>query len=302
MRLRMFTTALCAAVLTTSMASAAEEKASLTFALVQTQEMSVLSDQWDEALTYVSEQVGADISFFATTSYSSVIESMLSDFVDFAKLGPNAYILATKHSGGKIVPIVATARGATMFYDQPCACYFGTLITKRGSGLDTIESLKGKTVALVDPASTSGNALPRALFPEAAGVEDIEDFFGEVFYSGSHSASALAVYSGRADAAFVSETTLERVIEEGKMANDDLNYLWRSPKIASDVIVVNTATVSPEKLQSLRNAFVNMIETEAGKSVLEQTGYAAFVPAEDSDYDPIRKILAYKEKTGETKN
>lgn len=274
----------------------AADKKSITFAVIQTQEMSVLGTQWGETLKYIGKQIGADINFYATTSYASVVESMLSGFVDIGKLGPNIYIVANEKSKGQLVPLVATARGPTLFYDQPCACYFGTLITRKGSGFETMGSLKGKTVALVDPASTSGNALPRALFPEAVGVTSLEDFFGKIFYSGSHSASALAVHSGKADAAFVSETTLERVIEQGKMAKDDLNYLWRSPKIMSDVITVNKKSLSDEMIGKLRDAFHGMSMTEEGRKVLKQTGYAAFLIAEDSDFDSLRAILAYEER------
>ena len=288
--------AMAAAISTVPGTAAAAEKKSLTFAIVQTEEMSVLGARWDKTLKYVGKKIGADINFYATTSYASVVEAMLSGFVDIGKLGPKIYLVAKEKSKGQIEPVVATARPPTIFYDQPCACYFGALVTKKGSGLKTIESIKGKVLALVDPGSTSGNALPRALFPEKIGGQDLDAYFGRIFYSGSHSASALAIHNNKADAAFISESTLERVINQGKMKKADLNYLWRSPKIPIDVVTVNKKTLSPEMVKKIGDAFAGMTESDEGRAILKEARYAAFTRAADSDFDALRKILAVKKR------
>lgn len=281
-------------------ATAAENK-SLTYSGIPSEEMSQRGARWDSTLKYISKQVGVPIDFQATTSFAAVVEGMLSGFVHIGKLGPNIYIVAQKKSNGSIVPIVASARGATLFNPEPCACYHATLITKKGSALDTLASLKGKTVALVDPGSTAGNALPRALFPQAIGGLNLQDYFGRVFYSGSHAASALAVHAGKADAAFVSESTLERLITRRNIAKDDFNYLWRSPKIPIDVIAVNTKFVSPEMVKKLQAAFHGMKDTEEGRKLLKEIDYAEFSLASDADFDGLRKILAYEERAKQSK-
>jgi phosphonate transport system substrate-binding protein len=275
----------------------AQEKKPLTFAIIQSEEMSQLGARWDSTLKYVAKQVGTDVNFYATNSYAAVVEGMLSGFVHIGKLGANIYIVAEKKSGGTIVPIVAAARPANMFSPEPCACYHATLITKKGSGLNTLASLKGKTVALVEPASTSGSTLPRVLFPKEINGVKLEDYFGRVFYSGSHSASALAVHSGKADAAFVSESTLERVLTQRNIAKDELVYLWRSPRIPIDVVTVNTKYVSPEMVKKLQAAFNGMKDTEEGRKILKDTKYAEFSIAKDSDFEDLRRILAFEEET-----
>jgi phosphonate transport system substrate-binding protein len=288
--------AMAAAVWVSPPATAAEKKKTLTFAIVQTEEMSTLGARWDKTLKYVGKKIGADINFYATTSYASVVEAMLSGFVDIGKLGPKIYIVAKDKSKGQVVPVVATARPPTIFYDKPCACYFGTLVTKKGSGLKTIASIKGKVLALVDPGSTSGNALPRALFPDQIGGKDLGKYFGRIFYSGSHSASALAIHNAKADAAFISESTLERVFNQGKMKKSDLNFLWRSPKIPIDVVTVNKKTLSPEMIKKIGDAFANMTKSDEGRALLKEARYAAFTRATDADFDALRKILAVKKR------
>jgi phosphonate transport system substrate-binding protein len=284
------------AVIAIQQPAQAAEKKSVTFAIIQTEEMSVLGQRWEKTLKYVSKKIGADINFYTTTSYASVVEAMLSGFVDIGKLGPKIYLVANEKSKGQIVPVVATGRPPTIFYPKPCACYFGTLATKKGSGLTSIESLKGKVLALVDPGSTSGNALPRALFPGLIGGKTLEQYFGRIFYSGSHSASVRAVATGKADAGFISESTFARVIGKGEVKKEDFNYLWRSPEVPIDVVTVNKNTLSPEMVNNIRDAFHGMTETDEGRALLKETGYASYTLSDDKTFDTLRKILDAKKK------
>jgi len=276
-------------------ALAAEGKAKLTFAIIQTEDMSVLAERWEPMLKYLSEKADVEISFYATTSYSAVIEAMLGGFVQIAQLGPKAYLIANEKSKGKIQPLVAAARIPTAFDPTPCACYYGTLITKKGSGLDTIPALKGKVLALVDPGSTSGNAMPRGLFTvEKLDNNPLESHFGRIFYSGHHVASVMAVKKGKADAAFVSESMLARAMDRGKAKKEEFNYLWRSPKIAIDSVSIDTSKIPPELAEKIRKVYLGMDKDPEGQKILAAGKYSRFVFSEDATYDAVRKILAAK--------
>ena len=284
-------------------ATAAEEKIQFTFAVIQTEDMSVLASRWGEILKYLDDKANIEVSFYATTSYSAVIEAMLSGFVQIAQLGPKAYLIANEKSKGTIQPIVAAARIPTAFDPTPCACYYGTLITKKGSGLTSIDSLEGKVLALVDPGSTSGNALPRALFTtERLGGTSLDDHFGRIFYSGHHVASVLAVDKGKADAAFVSESMIARAMDRDKVKKEDFNYLWRSPKIAIDSICVDTKNVPAELAEKIRNVYLAMDGDAEGKAILANAKYSRFDPSNDATYDPLRKILDAKKRMKEQTN
>ena len=284
-------------------ATAAEEKIQLTFAVIQTEDMSVLASRWGEILKYLDDKANIEVSFYATTSYSAVIEAMLSGFVQIAQLGPKAYLIANEKSKGTIQPIVAAARIPTAFDPTPCACYYGTLITKKGSGLTSIDSLEGKVLALVDPGSTSGNALPRALFTtERLGGTSLDDHFGRIFYSGHHVASVLAVDKGKADAAFVSESMIARAMDRDKVKKEDFSYLWRSPKIAIDSICVDTEKVPAELAEKIRNVYLAMDGDPEGKAILANAKYSRFDPSNDATYDPLRQILDAKKRMKEQTN
>ena len=106
----------------------ADEQNEVTFAVIQDNRMSVLTELWEQPLQYLSEKTGLKINWYATTSYASVVEAMMAGFVDFAKLGPKIYLVAAEKSEGAIRPIANFAAEANAFNPNPCACYFGLLI------------------------------------------------------------------------------------------------------------------------------------------------------------------------------
>ena len=287
---------LFALVLATSASqpAAAAEKKTLTFAAVQTEEMSTLAGRWQEALAYVGKKLDMNINFYATTSYASVVEAMLGGFVDVGKLGPKIYTVAREKSGGTIVPLVSTALPPHNYADKPCGCYHSRLIAKAGGKFTSIEAAKGAVLSLTDPGSTSGNALPRALFPKEIGGKSLDEYFGKIFYAGSHTASIKAVHTGKSDVAFLAESTLSRVVDSGYLKKEDVITLWKSPAIPIDVIAINTKYTSKDLAQKIKDAFYGMRETEEGRKALKLTTYAEFPPAEDSVFDALRLVLAEK--------
>jgi len=271
----------------------AADKKELVFVTIATEEMAVVNKRWQPAIKYLSDQMGMKVKFQTTTSYAATVEALLGNHADFAMLGPKIYLVARKKSK-KIEPIVGTGRPPNHFLKVACACYHGRLITKKGSKFTTIGSLKGAVLALTDPGSTSGNALPRALFPEQVGGTGLDEYFSEIFYAGSHDAAAQAVFRGKADAAFVSENALSRAISRGALKFGSFNHLWVSPEVVSNPIVVNKDTMSPEMIAKLKAVFIGMDKTEAGQAALKSTSIAAMPELTDKAFNPLRKILAKK--------
>ena len=276
-------------------ALAADKKKTLTFATISTEEMAAMAARWEPTIKYIEKKANVKINYYATTSYAAAVEALLNDFADFGMLGPKIYLVARQKSD-KIDPIVGTGRPANHYLKEPCACYHGRLITKKGSKYTTIESLKGAVLALTDPGSTSGNALPRALFPEKIGGTSLDDYFGKIFYAGSHDAAAKAVFNNKADAAFVSENALSRAIDRGALKYGSYNHLWISPSVVSNPIVVNRDRMSAKDIAKIKAILENMVNDDAGRAALKTVKIAAFPELTDKGFDPLRKVLAKKKE------
>ena len=162
-----------------------------------------------------------------------------------------------------------------------------------GSSTSSIEDLKGTVIGLTDPASTSGNLLPRVAFTKVIG-SDLEDYFSRVVYTGGHDLSAIAVIEGQVDAAFVATHRLDNVIDRDLASMDDYVVLWSSPVIPQDPFVVN-GNLCPELIENIQKAFLTLADTEEGRQYLENVNASKFVAMEDSDYDIIRDLKAAKD-------
>lgn len=287
----LFATAL---ILSASQTTSAADPKELTFAAIQTEEMAILAKAFEPTLKFVGNKVGKKFNFLMTTSYASVVEAMMGGFVHFAKLGPKSYIIAAKKSKGAIKPMVSTARPPHHFSPEPCGCYKALLITRAGTKFSTIESLKGAILAVSDPASTSGYAVPSALFTKVVGGTPLEKYFGKLIYTGAHTASAKGVKTGKVDAAFVADTGLSRMIDRGEVKKGDFNYLWTSPIIPIDVIAYNSKLISKELATKVSKAFQSMTETPEGRAALKASKFAAFPAVTDAVFDNLRAVLAEK--------
>ena len=151
-----------------------ENPDSLTFAMVPTEETVAELELYKPVTDRMEKLTGKKIQFFMPTSYASVVEGLLSHFVDVAVLGPYTYVIA--NSKDPTVEVFATYAKRPGHMQEEGPGYRGVLISKKGSKYTSIKSLKGSLVGLTDPGSTSGNLMPRVAFTKVIGME-LEKFF-----------------------------------------------------------------------------------------------------------------------------
>ena len=80
---------------------------------------------------------------------------------------------------------------------QGSKTYRSQIVVRADSGITTIEQLRGKKFAFVDPASASGFLFPNALLA-SMGI-DYKTFFSDTIFAGGHDKSIIAVYNKQVD-------------------------------------------------------------------------------------------------------
>ncbi len=166
---------------------------------------------------YMEEKLGIPVKLFTGTSYTAVIEAMRADRVDAMLVGPFSYVLAVQEAQAEALAVYvgAGAEGNAAAYDPNVpAHYLSTIFTKKGSGIRTVEDLKGHSFNFVDPASTSGNLAPKTLLIKL-GLDPDKDM--QTVFAGSHPTSVLSVWNDKADAGATFENNLYRLAEEGQI-------------------------------------------------------------------------------------
>jgi phosphonate transport system substrate-binding protein len=102
----------------------------------------------------LSEKAGARIDLFPVPNRTASVEALNARRVDLVLTGPAEYVVFKKRTDAKLV--VGLARNE----------YFGTIVTLASSGIDSVDDLKGKKVALGDVGSTSRHLAPIQLLAD----------------------------------------------------------------------------------------------------------------------------------------
>ena len=276
----------------TALAAECENPDSLTFAMIPTEESVAELELYKPVTDRMEELTGKKIEFFMPTSYASVVEGLLSRFVDVAVLGPYTYVIANEKDDS--IEVFATYAKKPGHLQEEGPGYRGVLISKKGSKYTTIDSLKGSTLGLTDPGSTSGNLMPRVVFSKEIGT-DLEGFFGKVAYTGSHELSSVAVVKGQVDAAFVASHRFDNVVAKGEASLDDINILWKSDPIPQDPFVYRN-TLCDDIKAKISETFLGLKDDPAAQKFLKNVKSNTFVPMDSSDYDIIRDLKKAKDE------
>jgi len=267
------------------LAASCERPQRLRFAIVPQDNLSRDIEAMQPLFDALQAATGLQVEVAMPSSYGAVVEGLLAGAIDLANLGPAAYISAKK-ADQRIIAFASTAKKKGPFQEEGGG-YHSLLIVRAKGPYTSLESLRGKKLALVDPDSTSGALIPRHAFSSEVKTP-LQTYFSQIGYAGSHDKSALAVANGRVDAAFVSSYLLSSLVEAGTPGAQDFRVLWRSARMPLNPFVYRDQLCAGIK-DKIRAVFLS----QGGKSnpaLLARLKAVAFVPVDDADYQILRDL------------
>jgi phosphonate transport system substrate-binding protein len=166
---------------------------SLHLVLTPSQKPTDLLVAGEEFGAALAKLVDIPVRVTVASDYAAVVEALRNKSADLAFLHPAGYVLANREAKAMIV---AQDRwhGNTS--------YRARIFVRKDSGLKTLEELRGKTIAFVDPTSTSGYVWPMVMLIKRGLVQnkDPKTFFREVTFAGAHDAALQALLNRHVDA------------------------------------------------------------------------------------------------------
>ena len=139
------------------------------------------------------ELLDVPVRLFTPADYDGVIQGLIGGTIDMAWLGASAYAKAYMTDPEAVEPIMVKTNVDGSYG------YHSVMFARTDSGITSLQDLKGKTFAFNDPNSTSGYLIPAIELPEELGMP-LDEFFGEVKFTGGHEQSIVAVSNGDVDA------------------------------------------------------------------------------------------------------
>lgn len=266
---------------TSSMLAQEKWPEKLVFGVIPVAGSSSMKENFGPITNYLSKALGINIEMKLAGDYTGIITGMQHNHIDFAYLGPKSYVEAAKRANAEALVVEVDG-------ESGLPGYRGTIITKKGSNLKSLEDIKGKTWAFTSSQSTSGTLVPTVMFSKA-GIEP-QKYFKKVIYSGGHEASILSVKAGKIDAASTNNLDFNRGL--GKHWNaDEFNVIW-----TSDLIPGAPIAARKDLPTSLKMAIKGALLSYNDKEGLKRLKNKGFINGDDSVYDSVRELIELKKQ------
>jgi phosphonate transport system substrate-binding protein len=257
---------------------------SLRVAVIPKTSMTALLREYRPLLNRLSADVGLPVDMVSVSSYESVIDAIVSGGADIAWMGPASYIQAYLRD-----PNIEAFASLTINegHFTPAGNHYSSLLLVRSNGPATIDALRGGSVALSDPVSTSGALIPSMTFPARVGLP-LHKFFGTVIYSGTHDRSLDALLAGRVDAAFIASVRADAYLNSERMGRDALRVLWQSEPIYYDPYVFSGNLCAPLKEKIRRSMLSNHPDLRA---FLQSQHASGIAPVSHARYERLLRLM-----------
>lgn len=252
-----------------------------TFTAIPDQDESRLVSRFGKVADYLEQRLDTPVQYVPVKSYAGAVTAFRNNEVQMAWFGGLSGVQARR-----LVPDSrAIAQGAE---DKAFRTYF---IAHEKAGLEPTEDfpaeIAGHSFTFGSKGSTSGRLMPEFHIRENLGKPP-RDIFERVGFSGDHSRTIALVDSGAYEVGAVNFKVWQTAVEEGRVNTDRVEVIWKTPPYPDYHWVVRGD--ADERFGSgftarVRDILLNLDDP----AILKAFPRSGFVPASNSDYQPIRR-------------
>ncbi len=273
-------------------------KFSLIIGILPEQDLIRQQLRYQALADYLAKELGlgVNVSIKLLPNYRELVRELKNGQITAAFFGSLIYVLAKKE-----LPLVPVARPEK----NGVSMYRGLIFVRKDSNIRSPSEMKGKTLALVDKATTAGYLYP-VLYFRNNGIWDLNKYFKKVIFTGSHDLAFLKVHRGEADVGGAKDLVFYRL---DPSVQKDIKILAASPPVPENGLAINAnvrftcyechvrtknAKSGIKHLnieESLRDIFLNLDKTEEGREILKSLGADRFIINRDEDYMNVIYML-----------
>jgi len=243
----------------------------------------------------LQERLGIPVKLFPAADYAGVMQAMAAGQLELSEFSPSAFAGAWLDCKCIEPTVVPLEKDGTVFY-------VAVMLTRKDSGITSIEQMKGHSLAWADPNSASGYLIPSATLRDK-GI-DLSDgaYFSRTGFAGGHEQGIIAVLNKQYDACVTwtsgqgdiaegySRGALRGMVDRGMLKMSDVNIIWRSGKIPNGPWGIRSSL--PPDLKAAVTAFLLDLP-KSHKDVydaVEQGSGVGYVPATMDLYKDIIEL------------
>lgn len=218
----------------------------INFGVEPYEDSSKLIPAYKAVSSALQKSLNCKVNIQITESYAAEILAMQNGKLQVGEFGPLGYVFASQNADAIPVASFANANGTL-------STYTAGIWVKKGSPIQSVKDLRGKSLALSSAGSTSGDAYPRyAILSSGMAANDVK-----TTYAGGHPQSLLALTNGKVDAAEINSQEEATAIAAKSFDPSQYREIWKSQPIANDPIAV-WGKSSPAFRAAVTKALLNL--------------------------------------------
>jgi len=248
---------------------------------------------WEGIRDHFSDQ-GIPLDFVLFSNYERQVESLLEGRIDVAWNTPLAHARVRRRTKNQSVSL------GMRDSDRD---FRAKIVARRGSGIPTIQSLPGHTLAVGSRDSTQARILPlQFLRREGVDLSKVKllPFDTDVGKHGDTGTSELevlkALHDGRADAGTVGDLIWVNEQAAGHVDASKVEVLWTTPPFDHCMFDAMPSTPQEKRDRFQKGLFSMKWENPRHRRVLELEGLKVWMPPREEGYASLHEALDLEEK------
>ena len=239
-----------------------------------------LVENVEPVTAYLRQALGVEIEHFAATDYAGVVEALRHGSADAGFMGSLQYVVAHDQAGAR--PILGEVYNGS-------ATYVSRIFVRRDSGIESLADLRGRSVAFVDPISSSGYMYPLDIFKDRGLFESREgadDFFGKTYFAGGDEQAIRAVLNRFVDAAGIGQYAYDLLRVEER---EEIVYIGESKPIPSHCVVVREG-LDADLTERFRKALLALNDGPNRKLLKHLYSVDGYVEVTHATYHGVERV------------
>jgi len=240
----------------------------LVFAYTPVEDPAVYAKVWDGFIKHMEKVTGKKVQFFPVQSNAAQLEAMRAGRLHIAGYNTGSNPLAVNCAGFRSFAMMARADDSFGYEME--------IITYPGSGIDSIEDIRGGKMTFTSQTSNSGFKAPSALLKAEYSLVAEKDF--EPVFSGKHDNSILGVANKDYKVAAVANSVLKRMLSRDVVKPEQIKTIYKSQTFPTTGYGV-VYNLHPQLQIKIQDAFFSFPwEGSALQKEFKNSGEAKFIP------------------------
>ncbi|MFP3867828.1 MAG: phosphate/phosphite/phosphonate ABC transporter substrate-binding protein [Desulfobacteraceae bacterium] len=262
----------------------------ITYAYLPQYTHTVSYDRHHLVIEYLARTTGLTIRQVFPDTFDEHMNMVGRGLIDLTFSNPFIYVKLADRYGTRAFARIVEAPGKENFRGQ-------VICRADNQTIKTLADLRGKRLIAVDPTSAGGFLYPWSYILEH-GLR--KEDFAEIAFApgpgGKQEKVVMAVYSGKYDVGTIREGTLDILAD--KIDLKLIRVLAYSRWYPGWVYAARHG-LDPALVEKIKQALLALnINNPEHKTILEKAGFIGIIPAQDADFNPVRRLAEIVETGG----